>query len=170
MTVCIVTILYPDYSFKAFNNNNETIIINDNNWHLREQLSFNACYAEGEIADEKFTISDLQKTRKKHRNLHLFLTSLFPVGLIILLLCFFLESQGVLIFLFIIWALVFEIPSIKEICKFSKNTDIAFMNQKLCEYADKRRKGIKCPDTGNSKSGKLISKILNKMFRFDEEK
>lgn len=167
---CTVTILRPDYKFKIDDNSSETITIKDNNWNVKEQLSYNACYADGNISDEEYIISDMEKIRKKHKNFHLFLTSLFPVGLISLILCFVTSYFEIFAIIFAAWLLIFGIPSVKETIKFKQLTKTDRMNQKLCAFAVERRNGSPYPDVDESKSGKLINKIIKKMFKFDEEK
>lgn len=170
-----ITNLYCNYDFSIHSkdNNNVTITISYNDWNPREQLKLSACYAKSEnvlITKEKYSISKLDKVRKKHKRLHLFVTSLFPVALIELILCFFLSPPILPILLLFIWAFVFGVPSIKEIKRFNEAVDEELVNNKLSEYASNRRAGSTDYDETTSKSGKLIEKALNKMFKFNEDK
>lgn len=162
-----VTMLYADYYFETEKSDSITIKCND--WNEREQFSVYACYADAGVTKESYEITNLEKIKKKHTLLHLFVTSLFPVGIILLLLCFILSPPYPFILLFAIWFFIFGLPSLKEIKRFKKETTNEYINQMLCERAVMRRNNENY-DADTSKSSKFINGILKKMFKFDEEK
>lgn len=164
-----VAMLYCDYSFEIQNCDDTIISIKNNDWHPREQLGIHSCYADADVTGEEYTVPDISKIKRKHRNLHLFVSSLFPVGIILLILCFFFSPPALFILLFLIWLFVFAVPSIKEIKRFKKATAQNTLNQTLYKYANERRIGGKNYNETTSKTGRLIGKVLHKMFKFDEE-
>ena len=164
-----VTAIHCDYSFQINDNQETTITIKNNNWHSKEQLFLNSCYADVCVNDEKYILPDISKIRRKHTNLHLFVSSLLPIGILLIILMFIISPPGLPILLFFIWIFVFGIPSIKEVKKFKRAVSQENINQILTDSANEHRQGTVYPDYPASKSGKLVEKILNKMFKFNEE-
>lgn len=165
-----VATLYCDYSFQIQDCNECTITINSKAWNPREQLGIYYCYADTNITNENYIVSDISRIKRKHRNLHLFVSSLLPVGIVFLILCFLTNQPAIFIILFVFWLLIYGLPGIKEIKRFKKDTEPEYINQKLCTYANYHRKGGTNYDETTSKTGRFVSKVLNKMFKFDEEK
>ena len=165
-----ITNIYADYSFVINSNEYEIIEINNNDWNLKEQININTCYADVGVTDEEYKLPSLKKVRKKHKNFHLFVSNALPLGIGCFVLCFFTDPPTPFIILFIVWLLMFELPGIKEIKRFKQIMKPDFLNEKLCEYAENKRKHIFESDRDLSKTGKFAIKIINKMFKFDEDK
>ncbi len=157
---------------KKLNDENITIVLNENLWHPREQADFlSACATSenGEITDLHFNAKNIEKTRKKHKRLHLFVTSLLPVGIILflgfLIFCYELTAASLFILFFFFWFIIFGYPSVKEIKRFKELSDPNFINEKMLEHSKYRREHGTDFYDDNSKTGKIISKILDKMFK-----
>ncbi|MCM1115554.1 MAG: PRA1 family protein [Clostridium sp.] len=165
-----VTMLYCDYAFQIQNSDDADVTIKNNDWHPREQLGIMACYADADVTGEEYLVPDISKIKRKHKNLHLFVSSLFPIGIILFILCFLFSPPVLFILLFAIWLFIFGVPSIKEIKRFKKAVNQEYMNKTLCGYARERRAGGTRYDETTSKIGRMTDKLLNKMFKFDEEK
>ena len=165
-----LTFAYCRYSFLIQNCNQNVIAIENNIWNPRDQLTIYACYADADVANEHYEINHFQKLKRKHRNMHIFVTSLPIIGVLIIALAFILEPVLPLIVCFLIWFFLFPFASVKEIKRFKQATEPNQINQTLCRYADELRKGAVYVSEDTSKTGKFIEKILGKMFKFDEEK
>lgn len=163
-----ITKINTEYHFSV-DKDCDLVTIKDNSWTPREQLTINACYADSAVVNESYTMPNIEKVRKKHRRLHLFVTSLFPVYFVLIFLCFITQPITLWIIALVLLFLVFGMPSVKEIKRFKKATAPDYVNNKLCEYADERRRKGADYNEDTSKTGKLINKALGKMFKFDEE-
>lgn len=165
-----LTNIYTDYSFVIDDMSIEAITLGCNNWQPREQIRINSCYASENVSDESYSLPQLEMVRKKHKRLHLFVSNALPIGIATLVLCFFTDPPYLFLLLFALWLIVFEIPSLKEIKRFKQLMDPNYLNEKLCEYAISRRTEAITFTEDTSKTGKLIEKVIGKMFKFDEEK
>lgn len=165
-----LTTIYTDYYFVINDTSIESITLGCNNWSPREQIKINSCYANAEVSDELYSLPQLDMVRKKHKRLHLFVSNALPIGIATLVLCFFTDPPYLFLLLFALWLIVFEIPSLKEIKRFKELMNPNYLNEKLCEYANSRRTETITFTEDTSKTGKLIEKIIGKMFRFNEEK
>ncbi len=165
-----ITNIYADYSFVISSDECEIIEIKYNDWTPREQININTCYADADVTDEEYKLPLLEKVRKKHKNLHLFISNALPLGIACLVLCFFMDPPTLFIILFIVWLLLFELPGLKEIKRFKQIMKPDLLNEKLCEYAVNRRKHNYEFNEDLSRTGKFVQKIINKMFKFDEDK
>ena len=164
-----ITKLYCDYSFQVKDSSVPFIKLKDNYWHPREQLSIHACYADdGSVINESYSIPHLDRIKKKHRNLHLYVTSLLPVGIILLFCMLFFEPLFSALG-FILWFFFFPFLSIKEIKRFKEATKPDYVNNELCRYAVERRTGDRMFGDDTSKTGKFVEKVLGKMFKFDDK-
>lgn len=165
-----LTKIYTNYSFVINDTSIETIKLDYNDWSPREQIDIKSCYAHANVSDESYSLPQLEKIRKKHKSLHLFVSNALPIGIAVLVLCFFTDPPYLFLLLFALWLIVFEIPSLKEIKRFKELMVPSYLNEKLCEYANSRRTEAITFTEDTSKTGKYIKKIIGKMFRFDEEK
>lgn len=165
-----LTKIYTNYSFVINDTSVDTINLEYNNWSPREQIDISSCYAHANVSDESYSLPQLEKIRKKHKSLHLFVSNALPLGIAVLVLCFFTDPPYLFLLLFALWLIVFEIPSLKEIKRFKELMKPSYLNEKLCEYANRRRTEAITFTEDTSKTGKYIKKIIGKMFRFDEEK
>lgn len=163
-----ITRITTEYTFTV--DECDTVIINNNEWNAREQVTIRAVYADQAVTSEEYTIPNLKKIKKKHLLFHLLLMSGFPVYLILILLFVLTDAIGLWLFVFAVIFLFFGLPSIKEIRRFKKLVTPNNVNEKLCEYANERRNKGDDYNEDVSVKGKLIHKILGKMFKFDEEK
>lgn len=164
-----ITFVNTDYQF-TIENDCECITILDNKWKPRTQLVINACYSNSNVTNECYTMPNISKTRKKHKFIHLLLSSALPIQIILVILCFFVDPPYLLVLLFVLLFILFTLPSIKEIKRFKKITEPNYANSMLCKYATERRNNGESYNEDTSKTGKFVSKILNKMFKFDEDK
>lgn len=164
-----ITLLYASYRFTV-NDDYETITLKENKWNPRQQISIKACYTDVAVSNESYFIPNINRTKKKHFRLHLFVTSLFPVALVLILLCFLFDATYLFLLFLAFWFLIFGLPSFKEIKRFKKVTEPSLVNEKLCAYACERRNKGDNYDEDISKTGKFIGKIMDKMFKFDEDK
>lgn len=165
-----LTKIYTNYSFVINDTSIETIKLDYNDWSPREQIDIKSCYAHANVSDESYSLPQLEKIRKKHKSLHLFVSNALPIGIAVLVLCFFTDPPYLFLLLFALWLIVFEIPSLKEIKRFKELMKPSYLNEKLCEYANRRRTEAITFTDDTSKTGKYIKKIIGKMFRFEEEK
>nr|MDD5837654.1 hypothetical protein [Eubacteriales bacterium] len=165
-----LTKIYTNYSFVINDTSVDTINLEYNNWSPREQIDIKSCYAHTNVGDELYSLPQLDKVKNKHKRLHLFVSNAFPIGILTLVLCFFTDPAYLFLLLFALWLIVFEIPSLKEIKRFKELMKPSYLNEKLCEYANRRRTEAITFTEDTSKTGKYIKKIIGKMFRFDEEK
>lgn len=164
-----LTRMNADYSF-IVDNDVQKITLDYNDWHVREQIYIDTCYAKENVVNESYTLSNFNKVKKKHKNLHLLVSSAWPIGVAILIASFLTEPPYWFIILFLVWLVVFAIPSLKEIKRFNQVVKPEFVNDKLCEYASQRRVDPLVFTEDTSKTGKIIGKILDKMFKFSEDK
>lgn len=164
-----VTFINTDYHFSV-ENDCDCITILENKWDPRSPLGINACYADSNVTNESYSMPNIKKTKRKHKFIHLFILSLLPIQLILIALCFLTDPPYLWIIIFILLFLVYTLPSFKEIKRFKNITKADNVNNKLCEYANKRRNNDLSYDEDTSKTGKIFSKILDKMFKFDEDK
>lgn len=165
-----ITLSYCDYSFLIRNCNEEVVTLKDNIWNPRDQLSIYSCYADADVTNENYIIHDYKKLKRKHRNMHMFVTSLPVIGIVFLVLALTLDSSLPFIFCFFGWFILFPVASVKEMKRFKDVTEPDLINQTLCRYADERRKGKIFVSEDTSKTGKFFERIIGKMFKFDEEK
>lgn len=165
-----ITNLYTDYSFVIENDLPQTIEIKYNDWSPRDQINIKSCYADADVTTEEYTFPQLSKVKKKHKFFHLFISNALPLGIACLILCFFTDPPILFIILFLVWLLMFEIPSLKELKRFKQIINSDYINKKLCEYADKSRAQGVVFKEDTSKTGKIVEKIIGKMFKFDEDK
>lgn len=165
-----LTKIYTNYSFVINDTSIETIKLDYNDWSPREQIDIKSCYAHANVSDESYSLPQLEKIRKKHKSLHLFVSNALPIGIAVLVLCFFTDPPYLFLLLFALWLIVFEIPSLKEIKRFKELMVPSYLNEKLCEYANRRRTEAITFTDDTSKTGKFMEKVIKKMFRFDEEK
>lgn len=164
-----VTFINTDYNFSV-ENDCDCITLLDNNWNPRSQLGINACYADSNVTNESYSMPNIKKTKRKHKFIHLYVSSFFLVQLALVILCFLIDPPYICIVFFILIFFVFTLPSFKEIKRFKKATEANYVSDKLCEYAKERRNNGTNYNEDTSKTGKLIGKILDKMFKFDEDK
>ncbi len=165
-----ITNIYADYSFVINSDENQVIEIVYNDWAPREQINIKACCAGTNVVNEEYRLPELGKIKKKHRNFHHFVSNALPLGIACLVFCFLTDPPILFIILFIVWLLMFEFPSLKEIKRFKQIADPKYLNDKLCEYAiNKRQYGFN-HNEDVSKTGKFMQKIIKKMFKFDEDK
>ncbi|MGN0535113.1 MAG: hypothetical protein ACI4IR_03830 [Eubacterium sp.] len=165
-----LTNIYTDYSFEIENDINETIEIKYNDWCPREQINIKSCFADADVINEEYTLPQLDRVKKKHLLLHLFVSSAPLLGIACLVLVFLTDPPALFIVLFFIWLLMFEIPGHKEIKRFKQVMKPEYLNEKMCEYAVKSRaQGVTFKED-TSKTGKFMNKIIGKMFKFDEDK
>lgn len=162
--------IYTNYSFVINDTSIDTIKLDYNDWSPREQINIKSCYAQANVSQESYSLPELEKVRKKHKLLHLFVSNALPVGIAALVMCFFTDPPYLFIILFALWSLVFEIPSLKEIKRFKELMKPSYLNEKLCEYANSRRTEKFTITENTSKTGKFMGKIIGKMFKFDEDK
>lgn len=163
------TRMYSDYSF-VINEECDRIELGYNDWSVRDQININTVYAKSNVTDEEYRISNFDKVKKKHKRLHMLVSNAWPIGVGTLLACFLTDPPHLFIVLFLVWLIVFEIPSLKEIKRFNQVIKFDFINEKLCEYAQRRRVETITITDDTSKTGKIVGKILDKMFKFDEDK
>lgn len=164
-----ITLSYCDYSFLIRSCNEEMIYIENNVWNPRDQLSIYSCYADSDVINENYTMHDYKRLKRKHRNIHMFVTSLPVIGILLLVLAFIFEPAMPFIFGFLVWFVLFPVASIKEMKRFKDATEANLVNQTLCRYANERRKGEILVSEDISRTGKFVGKILNKMFKLDED-
>ena len=165
-----LTKIYTNYSFVINDTSIETIKLDYNDWSPREQIDISSCYAHANVSDESYSLPQLEKIRKKHKSLHLFVSNALPIGIAVLVLCFFTDPPYLFLLLFALWLIVFEIPSLKEIKRFKELMVPSYLNEKLCEYANSRRTEKATLTDNTSKTSTFKEKIIGKMFKFDEEK
>lgn len=158
-----------DYHFTA-SEEYGYITIKDNVWYARDQLTIEACCAEEYVTNESYTMPGLRKAAKKHKLLHLLVTSLPVVPIVLIILCFISDPPALWIVLFVLWFIIYGLPSFGEIKKFRKTTKPDFVNEKLCEFASRRRTEGDSFNSDSSAMGKFMTKILDKMFKPDEDK
>lgn len=164
-----VTKIYTDYSFVVDNPCIEKINLDNNDWPVRLQITVKAPYIKEPVSNEKYLLSEFDKIKKKHRNLHLFVSSAWPLGAAALAMCFIADPPYLFIFLFLLWILVFAVPSLKEIKRFNEVMQNGFINDKLCEYAAKRRTGDFLSTDDTSRTGRFVTKMLKKLFKDDKK-
>lgn len=165
-----LTKIHTDYSFVINDTSIDTIKINNNDWSPREQVNIKSCYADTNVSEEIYSLPQLDRVRKKHKMLHLFISNAFPLGIAALVMCFFTDPPYLFIILFAIWLLIFEIPSLKEIKRFKQLMKPSYLNEKLCEYANSRRAEKFTFTENTSKTSRFMEKVIGKMFKFDEDK
>lgn len=165
-----LTMLYTNYSFVINDSSVDKITLGCNDWSPREQISIKACYADSNVSNEAYSLPQLDKVRKKHKLLHSFVSNALPIGIIELFLCFFTDPPYLFIVLLAFWLIMFEIPSLKEIKRFKSLMNIGYLNEKLCEYAISRRNENITFTEDTSKTGRIMKKVIGKMFKFDEDK
>lgn len=167
---CTSAKLYYDYSFQVENCSEATITLDFNIWNPREQVSIRSCYSDIDVLNESYVMPNFQKIAKKHTRFHMFVSSLLPIGILLLVLCFLFTNPILFIVLFALWLLIFGLPSFKEIKRFEEFTNQDYVIQTLCRYANERRKNKYFISEDTSKRGKFFENIIGKMFKFDEEK
>lgn len=165
-----VTLAYCDYAFTIKDYAKDVITLKDNSWNPREQLGIHSCYADCEVENEQYTIHNFQKLNRKHRNMHIFVTSLLPVGIFLLILMLIFKAELPFILAFFVWFLIFPALGVKEMKRFKEATEPDLLNQTLCRYAGERKQGKVFVSEDTSKTGKFINNIIGKMFKFDEDK
>lgn len=168
-------VLYYDYRFsvKEQNEGDVQIEILCNDLILRPQLALKSCYAKSKsavIEDIDYFAPSLDKIKRKHKMLHLFAASLLLVGLALFVLLFLVSPPFFIFFLIAIWLFIYAVPSFKEIRKFKKDTNPECASRNLKESAQKSRNAEDSEYETSSKTGKLFVNIINKMFKFDEDK
>ena len=115
-----LTKIYTNYSFVINDTSIETIKLEYNDWSPREQIDIKSCYAKVNVCEELYTLPQLDKVRKKHKRLHLFVSNALPIGIATLVMCFITDPPYLFVLLFALWLIVFEIPSLKEIKRFKE--------------------------------------------------
>ena len=165
-----LTKIYTNYSFVINDISIETIKLNYNDWSPRDQISINSCYATTNVDEEVYSLPELERVRKKHKRLHLFISNALPLGITLLALCFLSDPPYLFLLLFMLWLIVFEIPSLKEIKRFKELMKSSYLNAKLCEYANSRRCEKITFTDDMSKTGRFMEKVIGKMFKFNEDK
>lgn len=170
-----LTKVYCDYEIKLkrLNAENITIILEENRWCPRTQVSFfSACAISEncETIDNLFAAKNLEKTRKKHKRIHSFVTSLLPLGIILFACIFIFSPPAASILFFFFWALIFAFPSFKEIKRFKELSDPNLINEKLTAHAKYRREHGEDFFDWDSRTDKFFKKILDKMFKPNEDK
>ena len=165
-----LTKIYTNYSFVINDTSIETIKLEYNDWSPREQIDIKSCYAKANVSEELYTLPQLDKVRKKHKRLHLFVSNALPIGIAALVMCFITDPPYLFVLLFALWLIVFEIPGLKEIKRFKELMVPSYLNEKLCEYANSRRTEKFTFTENTSKTSKFMEKIIGKMFKVDEEK
>ncbi len=171
------TKIFCDYSFSVYNTGNENVnvVLKYNDWSPREQLDFNTVYAVSEnaqIADYSYVMKDYERIAKKHKRLHLFVTSFILPELLLLALCFIFRQEVVILIsaiFILLFLLAFTIPSLKEISRFKEATVEPYVNEKLIQYAISRRTGKGKVNEDTSATGKVVNSIMNKLFKLDED-
>ncbi len=158
------TKIYTDYSFVVDEPNVGKITLDNNDWAVRLQITVKAPYIKEHVSNERYSLSEFDKIKKKHRNLHLFVSSAWPLGAAMSAMCFIADPPYLFILLFLLWILLFAVPSLKEIKRFNEVMQDGFINDNLCEYARKRRAGEFLFTDDTSKTGRFITKMLKKMF------
>lgn len=164
-----LTLAYCRYSFLITNCNQEVIELKNSIWNPRDQLTIYSCYANTDVANEYYEIHNFQKLKRKHSNMHIFVTSLPVIGILLLALALIFYPGIPFFIAFIGWFFLFPFSSVKEMKRFKEVTEPNLINQTLCHYADELRKGKVFVSEDTSKTGKFAEKILGKMFKFDEE-
>lgn len=164
-----ITLAYCDYSFLIQNCNQEVIVLKNNTWNPRDQLNIYSCYADADVTNENYSIHNYKRLKRKHRNMHIFVTSLPIIGILLLALALIFDPIP-FIFSFFVWFVLFPVASVKEMKRFKDATEPDLINLTLRQYADERRKGKIFVSEDTSKTGKFFEKIIGKMFKFDEEK
>lgn len=165
-----LTNIYADYSFEIENDINETVEIKYNDWCPREQINIKSCFANADVINEEYTLPQLDRVKKKHLLLHLFVSSAPLLGIACLVLAFLTDPPVLFIVLFFVWLLIFELPSLKEIKRFKQVMKPDYLNEKMCEYAVKSRAQGVIFKEDTSKTEKFMNKIMGKMFKFNEDK
>lgn len=164
-----VTKIYTDYSFVVDDPYIEKINLDNNDWPVRLQITVNAPYIKETVSNERYSLSEFDKIKKEHRNLHLFVSSAWPLGAAMSAMCFVAEPPYLFIFLFLLWILAFAMPSLKEIKRFNEVMQNGFINDNLCEYAGKRRTGEFLFTDDTSKTGRFVTQMLKKLFGDDKK-
>lgn len=169
------TCVHCDYEIEVNKLSGETVIITleECRWAARTQVHFiSACAApqNGEIIYESYNPKNLEKTRKKHKRIHSFVTSLLPLGIILFACIFIFSPPAASILFFFFWALIFAFPSFKEIKRFKELSDPNLINEKLTAHAKYRREHGEDFFDWDSRTDKFFKKILDKMFKPEEDK
>ena len=165
-----LTKIYTNYSFVINDTSIDEIKLNYNDWSPREQIDIKSCYAQTNVSDESYSLPQLENVRKKHKILHLFVSNALPIGITVLILCFFTDPPYLFLLLFALWLIIFEIPSLKEIKRFKELMVPSYLNEKLCEYANSRRREKITFTDDTSKTGRFMEKVIGKMFKLDGDK
>lgn len=163
------TKIYTDYSFVIDDLNVEKITLANNDWTVRLQITVNAPYIKEHVSNERYSLSEFDRIKKKHRNLHLFVSSAWPLGVAMIAMCFAAEPPTLFALLFLLWLLIFAVPSLKEVKRFNEVMQNGFINDNLCEYARKRRTGEFLFADDTSKTGRFVTKVLRKLFGDDKQ-
>ena len=96
-----VTFINTDYNFSV-ENDCDCITLLDNNWNPRSQLGINACYADSNVTNESYSMPNIKKTKRKHKFIHLYVSSFFLVQLALVILCFLIDPPYICIVFFIL--------------------------------------------------------------------
>ena len=169
------TKVYCNYEIevKKLSDETVTIVLEENRWCPREQAYFASCCAiseNSEITDKQYTARNLEKTKKKHKRMHLYVSSLLPIGLILFVCIFIFSPPDLAISFFLFWILFFGCPSMKEIKRFKKLSDLNLINEKMLEHSKYRKEHGTDFYDDNSKTAKFVEKVLDKMFKSDKDK
>lgn len=170
-----ITKIYCDYEIEVKKLIDETVIIvlEENRWCPREQAYFASCCAiseNSEITDKQYPVRNLEKTKKKHKRLHLYVSSLLPIGLILFICIFIFSPPNLAISFFLFWVLFFGYPSMKEIKRFKKLSDLNLINEKMLEHSKYRKEHGTDFYDDNSKTAKFVEKVFDKIFKSDKNK
>lgn len=165
-----ITRIYADYAFDIIDPSVDIIELKENSWNIRTTIYIRSIYADANITNECYSLPSLEKVKKKHKRLHRYITSAWPIGLAEIIACFLTDSPYLFILLFVFWLLIFELPSLKERKRFKQVMKTDEINTKLCEYAEKRRIDPLLFTDDTSKTYKIVSKIMDKMFKFEDDK
>lgn len=159
-----LTNIYPDYSFVIENPDIEKLTLKYNDWNPDGNVFLKSCCTSIAMKNEEYKIENIEELRKKHRVRHILITSAIPLDIVLLIIGYFTDSPYLFIFLFLLFLILFTIPSFKEIHRFKKLLNADYFNKKLIETGIQRR-----ADGFAVKNNPLTNKIVKKLFKFERE-
>lgn len=163
----MITIIRPDYSFEILSNDNCEISLKENEKEFHfgniKFKSFCAVSQGASLGNDKFVIKDLDKVRKKHRKMNLFVMSGLPFYILIALLALTISTD--LFWIFILIFTIFTIPSIKSKKNFKKAVTQDNIIKTLLDNVVGYRTDENYEINKMSKSGRFMFKIFDKLFK-----
>ena len=163
------TQLCCDYAFavKKMDSDDVHVAIEPNHYiPVGEHYIFSAAYVRSPnalVADLGYTMPQRERIRKKHFCKHFFITSLWPVAVLLIALCFILSSEWMMLLLPLLaaWLIGFGGPAVYAVSGFHNMTNPAVIDETLKKRAYEERARIGSPEAARDRRvDNLLDKVL----------